>query len=107
MITRTMPTVRSIAKSAICVPKSERSIVPGLVPGPNNADSMCGAGLFVNRWLSLWFVYVVYPCCALSLAEPFTGYAGTCLNGTCHSGSIFDTAEVTHHIPSPFQLKPR
>ena len=37
------------------------------------------------------------PCCALSIAEPFAGYAGTCLNGTCHSGSVLDTAEVTHH----------
>jgi hypothetical protein len=46
-----------------------------------------------------------YSCCALSLAEPFAGYAGTCLNGTCQSGSILDTAEVTYD--SPFQQKPR
>jgi hypothetical protein len=30
--------VGSIAESAICVPKSERSIVPGLVPGPYNTN---------------------------------------------------------------------
>jgi hypothetical protein len=39
--------------------------------------------------------------CALSLTEPFAGYAGTCLNGTCQSGSILDTAKVTYY--SPFQ----
>jgi hypothetical protein len=53
-----MPTIRSIVESAIWVSKSERSIVQGLVPGPNYAKSMCGVGLFANRWLSLWFVYV-------------------------------------------------
>lgn len=56
-----MPTVRSIAESAICMPKSERSNVPGLVPGPNNAESMYGVGLSANRWLSLWFVFYVIP----------------------------------------------
>ena len=56
-----MPTVGSIYESTICVPESERSNVPGLVPGSNNVKSMCGVRLVANRWLALWFVLRHHP----------------------------------------------
>lgn len=77
----------------------------GLVPGPYNVKSVRGAGHFTHRWLSLRSVLRYFPFCVVSLLLrrerhfPFlTGYGGSCLNGTCESGSLLDTAKVTPRL---------
>jgi len=54
----------------------------------------------------------LFSFCVVTSPEAFspfsflTGYGGTCLNGTCESGSLLDTAKVTPRFSFFFPAGP-